>query len=150
MAELVWPAAYRDIITAEQIRYMLDWMYSPEALTREIRGGEILYFWIETPDRVGFLSVGPVKKGATCHLHKCYVLPEYHRTGIGSMAFAALVALLTRAEVSGVELRVNRHNEKAIAFYRKNDFELLREDCADIGGGFEMDDFILYRSLKQH
>ncbi|MAS94166.1 MAG: GNAT family N-acetyltransferase [Verrucomicrobiales bacterium] len=149
VAEKTWPTAYGDIITQRQIDYMLGWMYSLETLTREIREGNIHYYWLEVPDRVGFLAIGPIERGRIAHLHKFYLLPDFQRSGYGSKAFAALFELLTEKGVSGVELRVNRNNQKAIAFYRKNQFEIIREDCADIGGGFVMDDFIMFRSLKQ-
>lgn len=148
-AEKSWPVAYGEIISPEQIDYMLGWMYSVETLSREIQEGIIHYYWIEVPERAGFLSAGPVEEGAITHLHKFYLLPEFQRFGYGSQGFAALFSLLAGAGVSGVELRVNRHNRKAIAFYRKNRFEIVREDCAEIGGGFVMDDFIMFRSLKQ-
>ena len=37
--ELAWiafPATYKDILTKEQIDYMMDWMYSPENLLKQM------------------------------------------------------------------------------------------------------------------
>ena len=147
-AERIWPAAYRDIISPEQIQYMLDWMYAPKRLREEITSGAAQYFWIEREHRIGFLAFGPMTKDVPTHLYKFYILPEFQRFGYGSMAFDSLFSLLESEGVSGIELRVNKNNSRAIRFYQKNRFEIVREDCADIGDGFEMDDFILFRPIN--
>lgn len=148
MARRIWPKAYSRIITSEQIDYMLGWMYAPEKIREEISAAGVQYFWIEEDDeKVGFLAVGPVVAGKTAPLHKLYILNENHGRGLGSLALGALYAYLSEAGVPELELRVNRHNSIAISFYRKNGFETVAEDAADIGHGFVMDDYIMRRAL---
>ena len=60
MARRIWPAAYRDIISKEQIEFMLGWMYAPETIVRELAEENVRYFWIVAESsNVGFLAAGP-------------------------------------------------------------------------------------------
>lgn len=147
MAEEIWPAAYGDLLAPGQIEYMLSWMYAPESLRREMGKG-IRFDWITVEaTRVGFLGYGPVEPGASCPLHKCYLLPGAQGRGIATAAMRELMGKLRGAGAAAVELRVNRHNHRAIAFYRRNGFECFAEDCREIGGGYVMDDFLMRRTL---
>ena len=48
---------------------------------------------------------------------------------------------------SDLFLNVNKYNEKAIAFYNKNGFEIVKEEVIDIGNGFVMDDYEFEKKL---
>ncbi|MEX2580968.1 MAG: GNAT family N-acetyltransferase [Verrucomicrobiales bacterium] len=144
MARRIWPDAYREIISEAQIRYMLDRMYSPSVIAREIEAESIRYFWIVGGDeKLGFLAAGPFEAERRSFLHKCYVLPAFVNRGHGSRGLSLLIAKLREASATGIELRVNRGNARAIAFYRRNGFAIVAEDCLDIGAGFAMDDFVM-------
>ena len=39
MAQIVFPATYREILSKEQLDYMMDWMYSPKNLRKQIGCG---------------------------------------------------------------------------------------------------------------
>lgn len=148
MARRIWPAAYRDIISKEQIEFMLGWMYAPETIVRELAEGNVRYFWIVAESaNVGFLAAGPFSGDDQAHLHKFYVLPEQHGRGIGSRALKLLTEELRDFSVRELELRVNRNNSTAINFYQKGGFRIVEEDKADIGNGYVMDDFIMLLSL---
>jgi diamine N-acetyltransferase len=146
MAGRIWPLAYDGIIPASQIDYMLDLMYSEEALNEEIGVKNVGYRWIVVAgEKVGFLAAGPLTDDKVCPLHKFYLLPEAQGRGIGSAALAAFLLLAASAAVAALELRVNRQNTRAIALYRKAGFVISREDCLGIGGGFVMDDYVMQR-----
>jgi len=150
MAERTWRVAYRDIITPAQVDYMLDLMYAPEALRRDREERDVRYRWIVGDgERIGFLASAPPRPGERAALHKCYVLPEAQGRGHGGRALAILANELAGEGATGIELRVNRHNAAAIAFYRRNGFAVEREDCLDIGGGFVMDDFVMVLPLPR-
>lgn len=149
MAKKVWPAAYAGIISEAQIEFMLQWMYSPPTLVSEMTREGIRYFWISSNEtKMGFIATGPsTETAAVCHLHKFYLLPCWQHRGIGRRAMEQLIKLLQSAGLDRIELRVNRNNDRAIAFYRKSGFEVYAEDCRDIGSGFVMDDLLLRRLI---
>ena len=37
MAQIVFPATYRVILSKEQLDYMMDWMYSPKNLRKQMK-----------------------------------------------------------------------------------------------------------------
>ncbi len=148
LARRIWPAVYAGMISPEQIRFMLDWMYAPDRIRREIHEGGVT--WLHTlcdGAPVGYAAFGPIDGETRCPLHKLYVAPEWHRQGIGSLTISEIEARARRSGATSLELRVNRNNHPACALYRKCGFTLSGEDCAEIGGGFVMDDFIFRKSL---
>lgn len=147
MAALIWPAAYGAILPAAQIDHMLRRMYAPEKLRADLADGVAMWWVLRGGDRIGFLAAGPVDATGLCPLHKCYLLPSAQRCGNGSEALARLCETLARDGARLIELRVNRHNSPAIAFYLKNGFSLHAEDCRPIGAGFVMDDYLMRRPL---
>ncbi len=148
MAAAIWPAVYSDIISSGQIQYMLEWMYSPEKIRTEIEDEGVFWFWIESENkRVGFIAGGPLTDDLDFPLHKIYLLPESHGSGLGSRAMNELVAFVASLGGKQIHLRVNRENTVALNFYEKNGFRLTGIDRADIGAGFVMDDCLLTKSL---
>lgn len=60
------------------------------------------------------------------HLH-INLLPEYHRQGIGSRLMMKFEEHLRALGVTGVHLETSNHNEKAVPFYYKHGYSLIRE-----------------------
>jgi len=147
MASRIWPAAYGAILEPGQIDYMLSQMYAPARLLQDQEEGVDLLWIFLAGERTGFLAAGPVAAGGACPLHKLYLLPGSQRSGIGSLALARLCERLAGSGAHTLELRVNRHNAAAIAFYRKNGFTVFAENCREIGGGYVMDDYLMRREL---
>ncbi len=148
LAREIWPRVYNGMISQEQISYMLEWMYDPAKIREEIAEKNIVYLGIQKDGKlIGFLAFGPVNAGQTVFVHKIYLSPDHHRQGIGSQALSEIESRCRAAEAVGLELRVNRNNQHAIGLYQKAGFVIATEDCAEIGGGFVMDDYIFRKSL---
>jgi len=64
IAELTWPETFKEILTNEQIRYMLDWMYSLEILTSQIENGHKFYILIDDGNDLGFIGIELNKDGS--------------------------------------------------------------------------------------
>ncbi|RYD74404.1 MAG: GNAT family N-acetyltransferase, partial [Sphingobacteriales bacterium] len=56
LAEKTWPVAYADVITAAQIRYMLDKMYSLPALQEQLKNGHQFLLAQDENTNVGFAA----------------------------------------------------------------------------------------------
>ena len=162
IAKVAFPATYSTIISAEQIDYMMEWMYSAEKLQQEI-SGNITYLLAEVDGRtVGYLSFGPDEGAADCaaaalsaaapgqgklfHLHKIYLLPEAQGGGNGKRLFMAGEREMRLAGATAFELNVNRGNP-ALGFYWHLGMQLSRSGDFDIGGGFFMNDHIMRKEL---
>ena len=141
LAHAIWWAHYPGIIPPEQIEYMLDLMYSTEALRRQMVE-ERVQFWLVESDAlpIGFIAVGSQDTGLY-FVHKFYLQRAIQGRGLGAAAFHAL--LERYPELRELRLTVNRQNFKSINFYFKIGFRI--EKCVDvpIGRGFVMNDFVM-------
>lgn len=136
-----WPSAYGNIISKEQIDYMLDMMYSDTALTEQMEKGHQFYLAIYNNQPIGFASVS-LEGTEGCKLNKLYVLPTVQKTGAGKALLEEVITYTRSKQQSRLFLQVNKEN-KAKDFYTKMGFVIEREYKLDIGGGFFMDDYIM-------
>lgn len=149
LARQIWPVVYTGIISPEQVDYMLSHMYDPVTIRREISELKIRYLLVQIEgEPIGFSAFGPLREKEICFLHKIYVRPELQGRGIGSRVLSEVEKQIRVGRGIGLELRVNRHNESAINFYHKNGLEIVRKDCAEIGGGYVMDDFVFRKEFE--
>ena len=49
--------------------------------------------------------------------------------------------------LSSIYLTVNKNNEHSIAVYKKKGFLTVKDQVADIGNGFVMDDYIMEKII---
>ena len=60
MAQIVFPATYREILSKEQLDYMMDWMYSPKNLRKQMEEeGHIYYIAYKDGEAAGYVSIQP-------------------------------------------------------------------------------------------
>lgn len=145
----VWPLTYRDIISAEQIDYMLDMMYSVSSLEGQMRDGHTFLIAMDETRPVGFISFAPKKEDpATIKIHKLYILQSAQGRGLGRILIDEVVSSARETKAVALELQVNRHN-KATLFYRRLGFEIVGEEDFAIGNGYLMNDFVMRMSLHE-
>ncbi len=148
IADRTWRACYPGIISIAQIDHMLGWMYAAEKIRTEMTAESIRYLIAEADGvAAGFAAHGPGAGGDERVLHKLYVLPEQQRRGIGSALLDETERQARAAGAGRLCLRVNRANHGAITAYQRHGFTITRQDLADIGGGFVMDDHIMTKIL---
>ena len=147
IAELTWPETFKEILTNEQIRYMLDWMYSVDILSSQIENGHKFYILNHNGNDLGFIgtelnypSIGNAK------IHKIYVLPESQGKGVGLKLIEQVEMVSKTNNIIALTLNVNRFN-KAIDFYLKNGFKIIKEENIEIGNGFLMEDYVMEKIL---
>ena len=150
LAQHTWPISYRNIISTEQIAYMLDWMYSDTALLHQLNVEKAHFYLISRNNQpIGFASIGPESTSTheNVKLHKLYVLPNFQASGAGSALIQHCIKKFTEMGACKISLQVNRQNS-AVTFYNKHGFIIHSEIKVDIGNGYFMDDFIMTRQLK--
>lgn len=145
LAERTWWPAYGDILAEEQIRYMLNALYSPEALLEQMESGHCFLLLFETEVLQGFASWSVIPGTVTCRLHKIYVLPETQGTGGGRFLLNAVEDRAREHSCRFLELNVNRFN-KARGFYEKLGFRVERTEDIPIGPFF-MNDYVMQKTL---
>jgi len=148
LARQVWQRTYPEIISQEQIDYMLAQRYGRERLLAELETSRIWWDKATVDGRLaGFSSCIAVSGCREMKLDKLYVDPQRQRSGIGGRLIEEVERHAGAADCSTLILAVNKRNERAIAAYRRHGFVVRDSVCVDIGHGFVMDDFIMSRSL---
>ena len=149
LADVAFRHTYQNILSPQQIDYMMDMMYSPSNLHRQFDEGHAYYIAYCDGLPGGYVSVqadGHTEDGMPrYHLHKIYVLPSAQGKGLGRMLFDCALEHI-RAEIPGVpfqiELNVNRSNP-AVEFYCHLGLKILRQGDFCIGNGYYMNDYIM-------
>jgi GNAT superfamily N-acetyltransferase len=149
LAGVIWRMYYPEIISTEQIDYMLAKMYSLEVLREEILTQAICFERLLLSDELaGFASYGPTNQANVFKLHKIYLHPSWHNRGLGSLLLRHCEHETAKLGAQRLILTVNKHNSKALAAYQRNGFAITESVIANIGGGFVMDDFVMTKELK--
>jgi GNAT superfamily N-acetyltransferase len=138
LAETIWWKHYPDMISDDQIAYMLDKMYSENSIKEQMSNGQHYTLIYADNVAVGYYAVTE-KEPRRFFLNKFYVDTERHRKGIGSAAFKNILKYCKGYEE--IALQVNRRNVKAVNFYFKHGFTIAYAKDFDFGGGYSMDDF---------
>jgi ribosomal protein S18 acetylase RimI-like enzyme len=143
LASKTWPDAYGAIISAGQIKYMLDKMYNKGELLSQLEQGHVFLIAEEDDKDLGFAGFSVTdSKEHIYKLHKLYVLPETHGKGVGKLLINEVVNLVRGAGGKFLQLNVNRDN-KATEFYKKAGFIIKETVDLDIGNGFLMNDYVM-------
>lgn len=151
IAKRSWPIAFADILPPQQIEYMMEMMYSTAALKRQIE--ELNHkFYIATVDnkKVGYISVEHnCDGGSRTKIHKLYLLPEYQKMGVGYAMYLCAARETKKQGNKTLCLNVNKYNHRAIDFYKRAGFELMKEEVIDIGNGYVMDDYVFEIDIEK-
>lgn len=149
MAQVVFRHTYREILSPEQMEYMMDMMYSMPNLQIQLQEGHHYYIACSGQTPCGYVSVqyeGPDNDGVEVfHLHKIYVMPDAQGMGIGQKLFDTAINHVKNAvpgQRARIELNVNKYN-KAVGFYKHLGMRVLLEEDFPIGNGFYKTDYIM-------
>jgi ribosomal protein S18 acetylase RimI-like enzyme len=148
VALATWPATFGDILSAQQIDYMLEMMYSLGALRGQMAEQNHRFLLAQEAGQcLGYLSYETDYQGLPkTKVHKVYVLPQAQGRGVGQLLFARVYGLAAAHHNPTLTLNVNRNNA-AIRFYEKQGFVKVAEENIDIGQGFWMEDAVMEKKI---
>lgn len=143
LAYQIWPDAYGEILSSEQLNYMLDNFYSVENLEKQLSNGQVFELLLEDKNVVGFVAYEfNCNNSELLKIHKIYLLPETQGKGFGKFIIDEVVKIAKNNNQKGVFLNVNKYN-KAQFFYQKLGFNIIKEEVIDIGNDYVMDDYVM-------
>lgn len=146
IARLTWPETYGQILSREQINFMLEKFYSTAALTQNLADGHRIMILEHNGTPAGFYALQSGYKPGVAHLHKIYLLPEFHGRGLGSAMLSDAESLARSLGDKTITLNVNRFNP-AQNFYSRHGFETVETVDIPIGHGYLMEDYVMAKSL---
>ena len=145
LAQQTWPVTYGHIVPPEQLQYMLNLIYHPAALRRQILEEKHQFLMVEQEEEpIGFASWGALAEPGVYKLHKLYVLPGIQGKGLGKAMLQFIFEDIRGARA--LRLNVNRHN-KALQFYEKMGFSIIGEEDIDIGNNYQMNDYVMEKQI---
>ena len=144
MAHIIWPNAYGDILSQDQIDFMLEKSYSIEGLAESMVNGQFFYLLKEDGIAQGFVALRTLED--KIRIEKLYLMPDVQGKGFGKVLidFASEKAVLKGKGI--VELNVNRNNP-AYHFYLKQGFEVV--ETVDIPYyDYVLNDYVMQKTVK--
>lgn len=148
LAKQIWPPTFRDLMSAEQMDYMMNMMYSTDSLEKQMNEQNHKYLLLKEDDEyLGYLSYEVNYKNKPCtKIHKIYVLPSIQGKGLGRFLIEKATEIGKENNCEILSLNVKRDNS-ALQFYKKMGFEVAGSEDIDIGNGYLMQDYILNKKL---
>lgn len=141
LADIIWHEHFIPIIGIEQVEYMLEKFQSYNALKKAVDKDGYVYFMAYDNDVFcGYSGIKP-EEDNVIFISKVYVESSHRKKGIASKLIDAIKSAYP--EYKKLWLTVNRHNTEPVSVYKRMGFCVTREQAADIGGGFVMDDYIM-------
>ncbi len=142
LAREIWLEHFTPIIGRSQVEYMLANYHSLAIISEQIAAQNYAFYLLVEQGQVqGYLGVQPTADAL--FLSKLYIRRAARGRGLGKQAMAFIKDFAKQRGLSEIKLTVNRDNHDTIAAYLKLGFVKTGEQCADIGGGYVMDDWLM-------
>jgi diamine N-acetyltransferase len=149
LANISWKATYENILSEPQMEYMMQLLYSANTLQKQIQEEQHQFIIAMDGGRnIGFASYFLINANnrAVYKLQKLYINPDQQGKGIGKKLVDYIIEDIKSKGAVSLELNVNRSN-KAIQFYQKIGFAIIREEDINIGNNYFMNDYVMRKKL---
>jgi GNAT superfamily N-acetyltransferase len=148
IAQKTWPTAFGEILSREQLEYMMKMMYSLDVLENQLKTGHEFYLYFDNEIPLGFMGIELNYNGLNqLKIHKLYILPNQQGKGIGEKFIRFAFEKCSDLTIETLTLNVNRFN-KAVTFYEKLGFKNVKSEDIEIGNGYLMEDFVMEKEIK--
>lgn len=145
LADTIWREHYGYFIDASQLDYMLAGMQSAAAIKTQTDNGYDYYLLRCDGKYVGYTALRCDPD--SIFLSKLYLLREARGKGFAAEVMTFAENRCRRHGKVKIRLTVNRANTGSIAAYHRMGFVTVREEVADIGNGYVMDDYIMEKNV---
>lgn len=146
LAIRIWHQTYANILSAEQLSYMLDEIYNEESLAMQFAGGARFLLAWQKAEPVGFASFSAYGTGGGVYkLHKLYLDECARGRGLGKQLLLHVEQCCRDEHARVLELNVNRYNP-TLDFYLAMGYHIVREEDIPFGPYF-MNDYIMQKEL---
>lgn len=145
-ANEIWHEYFIDIITLEQIEYMVEKFQSYKAIKHAIEEENYTYFLAyEKNCLIGYCGVKLEEE--RLFLSKLYLQKESRGKGLSSAMLKQAIAFAEEHHKKAIYLTCNKYNTHSLDVYKAKNFYVVDSVESDIGNGFIMDDYILQLDL---
>lgn len=141
LADEIWHEHYAELLSKEQIDYMLGKFLTEEVISEQISGDYKYYLLNFNKQVVGFMAVVPHEN--FLYLSKIYLKKAFRGKGLARMGINTAISEAKACGFNKIQLNVNKDNVDSIAAYKKLGFVVVEALVNDIGHGFVMDDYVM-------
>lgn len=148
LSDRIWPHTFQEILSKEQIAYMMEMMYSQDSLEKQMENGHHYLLAEEDGEYLGYVSYElNYNNSDITKVHKIYILPSLQGKGIGHSFIDTAAKIAKDNDNTELSLNVNRDNAKAINFYERMGFKIIKSEDNDIGCSYLMTDYVMNKKL---
>lgn len=145
LAQEIWWHTYKDILTDDQIEFMLQDMYSIASICTQMNSGDQFLLLKNNEKAFGFASFSETQS-QIFKIHKLYIHPDLQGKGAGRFMISYISNIVIKQGGSILELNVNRNNP-AIDFYLRLGFLIYQ--TVDISyHSYILNDYIMRMPLS--
>ena len=102
LAYAIWPNTYGDILSIEQLNYMLNNFYSLENLENQMDKGQVFKLLLDENKVVGFVAYEfNCNETGLLKIHKIYLLPETQGKGFGKFMIDEVIQIAQQNNQKG-------------------------------------------------
>ena len=144
----IWKKVYPNVVTLDQIEYMLERIYSHDSLTNQIGDLNHEFILIQwNGENVGYasFSVKSIEEPNRFRLHKLYIQPEMHGNGLGRGILRYIINQILALGAKELELNVHKRNP-SYHFYLHMGF-IVEQSLVLEFGPYLLDDYIMSLDL---
>lgn len=149
IANVAFRDTYKELLSEDQIIYMLEMMYSTSSLSNQMNNGQcfILLYDGTCEECQGFVSYETnYQQLDVTKLHKLYINPQMKGRGWGRILVEAVEQKAKEQNNTAISLNMNRDN-RTYNFYTYMGFHIVRSEDNPIGNGYLMEDYVLEKTI---
>ncbi len=146
LAKPIWFEHYSPIIGDKQVSYMLEKFQSREAIESQLEKGYQYYQVVDQTDLLGYFSI-EFRANASLFISKFYLSKQARGKGTGKLMLTFIEQLARLNQCKTIDLTVNKYNP-AYNVYLKLGFINHGTAEFDIGNGYIMDDYLMYKPVS--
>ncbi len=142
LANIIWHEYWTEILSPEQIDYMVDKFQSENAIINQYKNENYTYYFITlNKENIGYFGIS--EKQYFLFLSKFYIKKDFRHNRFGTKAFELIKKIAKDKNYKSIKLTVNKYNKNTIQIYLKWGFKIVDSVITNIGNDFVMDDYIM-------
>ena len=120
-----------------------------------VNENSLFYILYDDKTPVGYLKLNEgegqtdIKDSCSLEIERIYVVKEFQSIGIGKILLNKAIEIALYKNKDYIWLGVWEKNEKALAFYKKNDFIIISQHSFIMGDDEQLD-YIMKKDLKSY
>lgn len=145
LANEIWHEYFVEILSPQQIDYMVEKFQSKQAQEKAIYEDGYTYFLYEGKKLLGYCGVRP--EDERMFLSKLYLHKEQRGKGLSSLLLSRAIDYTKELGKTAIYLTCNKYNTHSLDVYHAKGFYQIDAVKTDIGNGFIMDDYVLQKDI---